>query len=575
MDEPRPSRFPTAPPPEDRTIIGRPRPAAVGPGTVLGHTYRIEARIAGGTMGDTFRARHVELGTAHAVKIIPPAVANNATLIELLVGEVRKLSGVRDEAIINYEGLLRDEQGLRFLVMEFVEGETLQTIMARRRLEPDEVQRLFQRLGRGLAAVHARGIIHRNISPAVIVLPDGDVSRAKLIDFGIAQSMDPGDATLIGVDALARHAYASPEQLGLFGGSIDSRSDIYSLGLVLAAAAIGFGKTLDMGSNPGTMIAARRRVPDLSAVPAPLRPVIGPMLEPRPEARPPSLQAILDGVAPTSRPAGGPSGSRWRVVAVAVGAAAVIALVVGFGVVRFWTPLPSREEVKANLGTLTAGYQCAALDFGVAADRSARVSGHVASQDDRDKLNREVAAIRGIGPVKFDVGVMERPHCEVAAALAPLIGRQKLAPSLGFATKTKDVHMGERLSLDIRAPGFDGYVYIDYFDRGGQVLHLFPNNRDFFNLRPERNHFVVFKPPLTSCWTFNGSIGEELITLIATSKPLFPAPRPEIESVGDYIASLSPLIRDLPQEDGAAAMLQFNLGAAAPWSTGATACPAG
>jgi serine/threonine protein kinase len=434
---------------------------------------------------------------------------------------------------------------------------------------------LFERLGHGLAAVHAKGIIHRNISPADIILPDGDVNRAKLIDFGIAQSMDPGDATLIGVDALAKHAYAAPEQLGLFGGSVDSRSDIYSLGLVLAAAAMGFGKSLDMGSNPGTMIAARQRVPDLSAVPAQLRPIIAPMLEPRPEARPPSLRAILDGATPSARPTGEATGSRWRIIAIAVSAASIIALIVGFGAVRLWAPPPSREDIKANLGTVTGGYQCAALDFAVASDRSARISGHVASQADLDKLTRDVASISGIGQVKVDVVVMERPHCEVAAVLAPLIGRQRLAPSLGFVVKTNDVHLGDRLSLDIRAPGFDGYMYIDYFDRGGQVLHLFPNNRDFFNLRPERNHFIVFKPPLTSCWTFTGNEGQELITLIATSKPLFPAPRPEIENIGDYVATLSSLIHDLPQEDGAAAMLQFNLGAAVPWSTEATACPAG
>jgi hypothetical protein len=268
------------------------------------------------------------------------------------------------------------------------------------------------------------------------------------------------------------------------------------------------------------------------------------------------------------------TGLRWRTVAITAAAAVVIALVIGFGAMHFWTPSSSREEVAANLSAVTAGYQCAALDFAVAPDRSTRVFGHVASQQDLDKLNRDVGAIRGIGPVKFDVGLMERPHCEVAAVLAPLVTRQRLMPSLGFAAKT-EAHIGDRLSLDIRAPGFDGYIYIDYFDRGGQVLHLFPNNRDFFNLRPERSHFIVFKPPLTSCWTFNGNVGQELITLIAATKPLFPAPRPEIESVADYLASLSSIIHELPQEDGAAAMLQFNLGAAAPWSTEATACPTG
>jgi eukaryotic-like serine/threonine-protein kinase len=208
MDERRPSRFPAQS--EDRTVIGgRPQPAALGPGAVLGHTYRIEARLAGGHFGDTYRARHIELGTLHAIKIIPPAVANNPRLIELLVGEVRKLSSVHNDAIVNYEGLLRDEQGLRFLVMESVEGETLEAILARRRLEPSEVLQLYGRLGRGLAAVHARGIIHRNISPTDIVLPDGEVNRAKLLDFGIAQSMDPADATLIGVDALAKRSVSA------------------------------------------------------------------------------------------------------------------------------------------------------------------------------------------------------------------------------------------------------------------------------------------------------------------------------------------------------------------------------
>src|SRR5205814_2955243 len=137
-----------------------------------------------------------------------------------------------------------------------------------------------------LAAVHDRGIIHRDLSPDNIILPDGDIDRAKLIDFGIAKSANQGDATMIGSAFAGRFSYASPEQVGLSGGDVDARSDIYSLGLVLAAAAIGFGKTLDMGASPTAVIAARQRLPDLSAVPASLRPGIEPMLQPRPEAPP-------------------------------------------------------------------------------------------------------------------------------------------------------------------------------------------------------------------------------------------------------------------------------------------------
>jgi|HubBroStandDraft_6_1064221.scaffolds.fasta_scaffold94685_2 hypothetical protein len=573
MDERRPPRFPAAS--DDRTVVGgRLDNLAPRTGSVLAHTYRLEAPLPGDGMGQAYRARHVELGTAHVIKILPAALSSSPKLVETLVAEVRKLSGVRDGAIVNYEGLLRDEQGLRFLVMEFVDGETLQAIMARRRLEPDEVLRLRDRLARGLGAVHSRGIIHRDVSPQSIILPDGDVSRAKLTNFGIAQSVDPGEATLLGVDVLAKHAYGSPEQFGLFGGRIDSRSDIYSLGLTLAAAAIGFAKPIDMGTSPATMIAARQRVPDLAAVPAELRPVIAPMLEPRPENRPPSMQALVDGALSAAPATGSPSSARWRTIAIAGALAAGVALIVGIAALRFSTPPPSREELTAKLADATTGYQCASLDYALAPDRSARISGHVASQGDLDRLNRDIAAVHGIGPVQIDVRLMGPPQCDVAAMLAPLRGPVPGgAPSLGFTTKTYEPRIGDRLSLDIRGPGFDGYVYVDYFDRGGQVLHLFPNNRDFFNFRPARNHFTIFKPPLKSCWTFNGSLGQELIALIAATKPLFPAARPEIESIGDYVASLSSAIQQLPQGGAAAATLLFKLDEAAPWSSYATACP--
>ncbi len=223
--------------------------AALRVGVVLGHTYRIEAMLGRGALGEVYRAKHVELGTEHAVKLIPPALASDPKVVQLLVDEARKLAHVRHDAIVNYEGLFRDEQGLRYLVTEFVEGPSLTMILAARRLEPDEVLKLRDRLAGGLSAIHGQAIIHRDICPDNIIVPDGEVGRAKLIDFGFATSAGARDPTLIGVNLAARHLFASPEQLGLFSGRVDSRSDIYSLGLVLAAAALGFGRTLDMGTT--------------------------------------------------------------------------------------------------------------------------------------------------------------------------------------------------------------------------------------------------------------------------------------------------------------------------------------
>src|SRR5438067_609846 len=156
---------------ERTVIIRRGAPSTFAPGTVLGHTYVIEAMLGHGGTGAVYRAKHVELGTIHAIKVIPPALANDPKVLQLLVEEARKLSRVHNNAIVNYEGLFRGEGDLRYLVMEFIEGEPMTKILARRRLEAEEVLRLRNRLAEGLAAVHDRGIIKRVYSHDTIILP--------------------------------------------------------------------------------------------------------------------------------------------------------------------------------------------------------------------------------------------------------------------------------------------------------------------------------------------------------------------------------------------------------------------
>ncbi|HEV8680371.1 MAG TPA: adenylate/guanylate cyclase domain-containing protein, partial [Stellaceae bacterium] len=104
--------------------------AGLRPGDVLGHTYRIEGLLGHGPLGDMYRAKHVELGTEHAIKLISPALGSDPKVVQLLVDEARKLASVRHDAIVNYEGLFRDERGLRYLVTEFVEGPTLSAVLA-------------------------------------------------------------------------------------------------------------------------------------------------------------------------------------------------------------------------------------------------------------------------------------------------------------------------------------------------------------------------------------------------------------------------------------------------------------
>jgi hypothetical protein len=94
----------------------------------------------------------------------------------------------------------------------------------------------------------------------------------------------------------------------------------------------------------------------------------------------------------------------------------------------------------------------------------------------------------------------------------------------------------------------------------GDVLHLFPNRWDVFNIKPSRNHFTLGKPAQAAdCWRLTGPTGEQLISLIAAKRLLFPMRRPDTENARDYLASLSNAMTAVPQGEGAAALLFFSL----------------
>ncbi|HIC79935.1 MAG TPA: serine/threonine protein kinase, partial [Kiloniellaceae bacterium] len=263
-------------------------------GTLISYTYRVEALLARGGMGEVYRTTHTEIGTQHAIKIVRPDLANNEKIMELFRREASVLRTVRDDAIVGYDGVLRDEEGRVYLVMEFVDGPSLTEYLNDRILSPEEVRALRDRLAHGLAAAHDKGVIHRDMSPDNIILGQGKLSQAKIIDFGIAKLADSSATTIIGDDFAGRYAYASPEQIGLYGGQVDARSDIYSLGLVLATA--GTGRALNMGEINESLVSvieARKQIPDFTSVPEILRNELGAMLQPDPADRPQSMRDVI------------------------------------------------------------------------------------------------------------------------------------------------------------------------------------------------------------------------------------------------------------------------------------------
>ena len=315
---------------------------AMAPGSLLVNTYRIERLLGGGGMGEVYLARHTGLGTQHAIKVIRPSMAADRQVMDLFYREARVLRGVRNDAVVSYDGFVRDEEGRDYLVMEYAEGPPLSEHLRHGRLTPKEVLALRDRLAAGLAEAHAKGAVHRDLSPDNVILPDGRIDEAKLIDFGLCKLTDPSQQTILGGTFAGKFRYASPEQFGLYGGVVDARSDIYSLGLVLAAAARG--QPLDMGTNFGDALEARKSVPELGGVPTELRSWLAAMLQPDPARRPASMDEVLrrwpspsSGPRPApSHPGPGPHGgggwSRWLIW----GLMPVLLVAIGLAIWWWW-----------------------------------------------------------------------------------------------------------------------------------------------------------------------------------------------------------------------------------------------
>ncbi len=282
---------------DDRTRISPdPGAAVVGPGTQLSGIFELDEHIATGGMGEVYRGHNIETGDKVAVKIVLPEFARDPTILALFRKEASILNHLSHDAIVRYHVFTVDPRlGRPYMAMEFVDGDSLFDVMQRGPMSKQDVWQLCHRLSQGLAAVHDAGAVHRDLSPDNVILPGGRVDRAKIIDFGIARSSHVGGETLIGGKFAGKYNYVSPEQLGLNGGQVSDKSDIYSLGLVLAAALRG--KPLEMSGSQLEIIEKRRAVPDLAEIDEDFRAIIGAMLQPDPKDRPSSAElAMLIGV---------------------------------------------------------------------------------------------------------------------------------------------------------------------------------------------------------------------------------------------------------------------------------------
>jgi tetratricopeptide (TPR) repeat protein/predicted Ser/Thr protein kinase len=197
-------------------------------GHLLAQRYEIVSLLGEGGMGAVYKARDVELGRMVALKVIRPDLARNRAILDRFKQELILATQVTHRNVVRIYDL-GEAEGIKFITMEYVEGEDLAAVIHQRsKLPPRDAVDIVEQVCRALRAAHNVGVIHRDLKPQNIMREEG-TGRILVMDFGLAKTLEGNNMTQTGA-MVGTMEYMSPEQA--LAGNLDQRSDIFSLGLI-------------------------------------------------------------------------------------------------------------------------------------------------------------------------------------------------------------------------------------------------------------------------------------------------------------------------------------------------------
>lgn len=280
-----------------------PQPLTDAAGTLVAGRYRVLERIGRGGLADVYRATDEALGREVALKVFRSEFADAADL-RRQQDEVRILATRSHPSLVTLFDAITDAEGRGVLVLEYVKGTDVRGRLRSGALPERAVAAIGADIARALAYLHGAGVVHRDVSPANILLPESTASgvAAKLTDLGIARLVDDAKVTATGT-VIGTASYLSPEQAA--GRPVTAATDVYSLGLVLLECLTGHREF------PGTAVeSATARLSRDPRIPESLGPAWGGLLRSMTSRDPadrlsaeeaaPRLSALLAGDSPTA-----------------------------------------------------------------------------------------------------------------------------------------------------------------------------------------------------------------------------------------------------------------------------------
>ena len=344
---------------------------ALTPGTRLA-PYEVATQIGVGGMGEVYRARDTKLDRDVAINVLPASLAGDPEGIARFQREAKTLAALNHPNIAAIYGLEEADKS-KALVMELVEGPTLEDRIVQGAVPVDEALPIATQIAEALEAAHEQGIIHRDLKPANIKLrPDGVV---KVLDFGLAKALEPAGAMSPGLSqsptittpamtqagmVLGTAAYMSPEQAR--GKTVDKRADIWAFGCVLFEMFTG--RSVFSGEDvTDTIISVASKEPDWAALPS-LAPAVSFVLrrclekDPKKrlrdvgEARLALEGAFETGVSQAAESVAMPQPAVWRrPVPMALAASLLTAVAIGLAVWGLTGPLPPPPLARLTINT--------------------------------------------------------------------------------------------------------------------------------------------------------------------------------------------------------------------------------